>query len=94
MSRTGATRRKIEEFLRDVLKVPISQGGIQNVIDRTSSAIEPHYDLIGSGVRECHAANIDETSWRIFGPLGKVLHWLWVMTVSQLAFFMVDDHRF
>lgn len=32
----GVTRRQIQEILQDVLGIPISQGGIQKVIDRAS----------------------------------------------------------
>ncbi|MBC7358448.1 Transposase IS66 family protein [Desulfacinum infernum DSM 9756] len=42
----GAGRETIQTFLASVLGVPISQGGIQKVIDRVSQAIEPHYEAI------------------------------------------------
>lgn len=92
-SQTCTTRRQLQELLRDVFGLPISQGGIQNCIDRASSAIEPHYELIREGVQGCAVANIDETSWRTFGPMGKHLHWLWVMACPLLVFFMIHYHR-
>lgn len=92
-SQTCTTRRQLQELLRDVFGLPISQGGIQNCIDKASSAIEPHYNLIGKGIQGCAVANIDETSWRTFGPMRKHLHWLWVMACEFLAFFMIHAHR-
>ena len=93
-SMTGTTRRQIQTLLKDVFGCPISQGGIQNIIDRASTAIEPLYKAIGAGVRKSLYNHVDETSWRGFGPiLKKVLHWLWVLGNAFLAFFMIDPHR-
>ena len=92
-SMTGTTRRQIQTLLKDVFGCPISQGGIQNIIDRASTAIEPLYKAIGAGVRKSLYNHVDETSWRGFGPiLKKVLHWLWVLGNAFLAFFMIDPH--
>ena len=93
-SMTATTRRQLQTLLKDIFGFPISQGGIQNIIDRASSAIEPHYKAIAVGVRKSLYNHSDETSWRTFGPtLGKLLHWLWVLGNAFLAFFMIDPHR-
>ena len=93
-SMTGTTRRQIQTLLKDVFGCPISQGGIQNIIDRASKAILPHYEAIAKGVRQSLYNHADETSWRTHGPtLHKLLHWLWVLGNSFLAFFMIDPHR-
>lgn len=93
-SRTGMTRRELEEIVQDILGIPISQGAIQHITDRVSAAIHPHYEAIGDSIRKSWYAHIDETSWRTHGPvLGKALHWLWTMTNPVLAYFRIDDHR-
>ena len=92
-SEAAMPRRQIQKLLKDVFGIEISQGGIQNVIDRTSEAIEPLYTAIAESVRKSPACHIDETSWPTHGQLGKHLHWLWFMGCSLLAFFMVDAHR-
>ncbi len=38
----GASRRLVQDFCHSVLRVPISLGAIQKVIDRTSQALLPH----------------------------------------------------
>ena len=77
-----------------VLGLPISQGGIQKVIDRASKAVTPLYDRIAEGSRRSLYNHVDETSWPTHGPvLGKMLHWLWVMGNAFLALFRVDPHR-
>ena len=89
----GVTRRQIQEILQDVLGIPISQGGIQKVIDRASDAIVPHNELIAEGGRNCEINHCDETSWRTHGQMGKNLHWLWILGNIFLVFFMVQVHR-
>jgi transposase len=68
------SRRAIQDFLFSVLDLQISQGGIQNVIDRVSTAILPHYESIAETARNAPVNHVDETSWRCKG----VLKWLWV----------------
>ena len=93
-SRTGTTRRQLEELCQDVFGISISQGAIQNILDRTSDAILPYYNAIAISIRRSWYNHFDETSWRTHGPdLGKSLHWLWVMTNPHLALFKIHQHR-
>ena len=85
----GNSRETVQSFCKSVLGFHISLGGIQNVIDRVSQAIEPHYEKIGSIARESEINYIDETSWKLSG----VLNWLWVMANSVAAFFMIHTNR-
>ncbi|KKL55259.1 hypothetical protein LCGC14_2257220, partial [marine sediment metagenome] len=71
----GASRQTVQDFLQSVLNVPISIGGIQRIIDRTSDALKPVYDEIGQQVRKAEVNHIDETSWFQSGKLC----WLWTM---------------
>ena len=83
------SRRAIQDFLFSVLDLQISQGGIQNVIDRVSTAILPHYESIAEIARNAPVNHVDETSWRCKG----VLKWLWVMGNTMVAFFMIHSNR-
>lgn len=85
----GSSRETVQNFCRSALGFPISIGAIQNVIDRASQAIEPIYDEIGRLVRQAKVNHIDETS---FFQEGR-LQWLWTMTNTILAFFMIHAHR-
>ena len=82
-SQTGTTRRQLQEMLRDVFSLKISQGALQNIIDRASDATEPLYEIIGEGARQSGVNHVDETTWRTPGPIGKSLHWLWVLRSSR-----------
>lgn len=85
----GDSRRGVRDFLFSVLGIPISQGGVQNILDRVSQSLAPHYESIGEVVHSSPVNHIDETSWK----QKKTLKWLWVMCNSVAAFFMVHSKR-
>ena len=71
----GNGRRIVQTFCASVLRVPISLGAIQKVLDRVAQAIEPHYRAMATQVRHAAVNYIDETPWF----LAHRLQWLWVM---------------
>lgn len=85
----GNSRRSIKDMCKSVLGLSISLGAIQNAIDRVSDAIKPHYEAIAQKARTSAVNYIDETSWFLNG----VLMWLWVMTNSSVALFMIHPNR-
>lgn len=85
----GDSRRAVQDYLLSVFGLPISQGGIQKVVDRVSSAIKPHYEAIAEVARSAPVGHIDETSW----PREARLSWLWVMASSRAALFMIHPNR-
>jgi len=85
----GASRETVQNFCHSVLGFPISTGGIQRVIDRTSEAIEPIYNEIGDQARKAKVNGVDETSWFQSGKL----QWLWTMANNVVAFFMIHPNR-
>ncbi len=85
----GASREVVRSFCKSVLGFPISTGGIQRVIDRSSQSIEPFYDEIGKKAREQDVNYVDETSWF----QGGKLKWLWTMVNTTVAYFLVHAYR-
>ena len=85
----GNSRRMVQDTLHSVLGIPISQGALQNVMDRVSEAISPHYTDIGEVVRSMPVNHIDETTWK----RGKTLEWLWLMCNKAAAYFMLHSSR-
>ena len=85
----GDSRTIIQNFCFSVLGVSISLGAIQNMIDRASKAIEPHYNAIGDKARKAETNHVDETSWF---EKAKLI-WLWVLANATVAFFMIHEHR-
>jgi len=85
----GNSRRAVQDFLFSVIGIPISQGAIQNILDRISLAVAPHYKTIGEAVRTAPVNHVDETTWK----RGKTLEWLWLMCNSAAALFMLHSNR-
>ena len=85
----GNSRETIQTFCSSVLKIPVSRGAIQKIIDRASGAINPHYEAIRDKARSQDINHLDETTWKKNGKL----HWLWVMASTTVAFFMVHTNR-
>jgi transposase len=85
----GDCRRGVQDFLLSVFGLPISQGGIQKVIDRVTAALKPHYEAIEAVAHAEPVNHVDETSWRRKGKL----RWLWVMTNAAVSLFMVHAER-
>lgn len=83
------SRRATQDFLLSVLGLPISQGGIQKVLDGVAAGIEPHYDAIDEAAHAASVNHVDETSWRRKGKL----KWLWVMASAAVSLFMLHDRR-
>ena len=83
------SRSSVMEFCSSVLKIGISKGAVQKVIDRVSAAIAPHYEAIAQAARQAKINYIDETSWFMNGAL----MWLWVMVNTKVAFFMIHPRR-
>lgn len=85
----GSSRETVQSFCKSVLGFSISTGAIQNVIDRVSSSLKPHYEAFGRSVRQSPVNHVDETSWFQAGKL----KWLWVLASRKASFFMIHPHR-
>jgi transposase len=85
----GNGRRMVQTFCASVLRVPISLGAIQKVLDRVAEAIEPHYLAIATQARRAPVNYINETSWF----LTNTLQWLWVMVSDTAALYLMHPHR-
>ena len=83
------SREIIQTFCSSVLKIHISKGAIQQILDRASKAIKPHYETIRDKARTQDVNHLDETTWKKSGKL----YWLWVMANTTIAFFMIHANR-
>jgi transposase len=85
----GNGRRMVQTFCASVLRVPISLGAIQKVLDRVTQAIDPYYAVIAQQARQASVNYIDETPWYCL----NTLEWLWVMASERVAFYMIHPRR-
>src|SRR5215831_1009598 len=85
----GNGRRMVQTFCASVLRIPISLGAIQKVLDRVTQAIDPCYAVIARQARQAPVNYIDETPWYCL----NTLEWLWVMASERVAFYMIHPRR-
>ncbi len=85
----GNSRETVQTFCQSVLGIPISIGAIQNVINRATAAVGPHYDRIREQAHTAEVNHADETTWKNDGDL----HWIWVLCNSAVALFMIHPNR-
>jgi transposase len=79
----------VQTFCVSVLRVPISLGAIQKVLDRVSQAIDPYYAVIARQARQASVHYSDATPWYCL----NTLEWLWVMASDRVAFSMIHPRR-
>jgi transposase len=85
----GNGRRRVQTFCASVLRVPLSLGAIQKVLDRVVEAIEPHSLAIATQARHAPVNYLDETPWF----LANARQWLWVLVSDTAALAMMHPHR-
>ena len=85
----GMSRRDVQQLIQSVLNIPIATGTIQKIVDRSSEAILPVYEMIGNQARRSWCNYVDETSWFNHNEL----QWLWAMVNERVALYRVDAHR-
>ena len=83
------SRRGVQDFCRSVLRVSISLGAIQRLIDRTSLAIVPHDTAIARLARKARAGYVDETPWYC----RHALQWLWGLVTDSVALYRIHPKR-
>lgn len=87
MHRTS--RRLIQDFCHSVLRIPMSLGAVQKMIDRVSHAIVPHYEAIATLARQATVGYIDETPWYCH----NTLQWLWTLSTETVALYLIHPNR-
>ncbi len=83
------SKRAVRELLSDFLGVELSLGGVANVEQHVSGALEMPVDEACEHVRGAREANADETSWRE----GKKKAWLWVAATRMVTVFVIATQR-
>lgn len=83
------SKRSLEEFVEDVLEVPLALGTIKRLEEQMSQALAaPYQDLVRS-VAQAEVKHVDETGWK---QAGKRC-WLWVAATSMAAVFLIHARR-
>ena len=82
---------RLQEMLREVFDLKLSQGTIHNLLERLAKQAEPIYELIREEVEKATTVGSDETSAKVKGTKW----WVWVCPASgiSLSFITVSQSR-
>jgi transposase len=84
-----ASRRGAQEFIEDVIGVPISLGSVSNLEEEVTEALSGAYEEAKEAVREAPRKNVDETGWK---RAGKTC-WLWAAATTLVALYVIHRRR-
>jgi len=80
---------RLVELCRDVFGLAISQGGIENALQRLVERARPTYAAIGETVRGSPVINSDETSARVAGRT----QWQWTFQTPTASYHVIASSR-
>lgn len=80
---------RMQEFLNDVMGLPVSVGGIHNILQRLARKAKPFYDKIKDRIELATCIGSDETGLNVNGKK----HWAWTWQNDQLTYILCSDNR-
>lgn len=80
---------RMQEFLKDVMGLPVSTGGINNILQRLAKKATPFYDNIKDRIQQATCIGTDETGLNI----DSKKHWMWVWQNNKLTYILSSDNR-
>lgn len=80
---------RIQEFLKDVMGLPISTGGIYNILQRMAKKATPMYDQIKAKIEQASYVGADETGVNINGKN----RWAWTWQNAKLTYIVCAAGR-
>ena len=83
--------KRMEEFIKDVFNIPISEGGIHYLLSKLVNKARPAYELIREKLKsgEHFAVGADETGIKVCGNK----HWAWTWQNDEATFISITDNR-
>ena len=83
--------KRLEEILKDVFNIPISEGGIHHLLGKLVNKAVPAYDLIKQKLLSKNQGSIgtDETRVKVLGKK----HWAWTWQSDKATFITITDNR-
>src|SRR5665647_1760643 len=80
---------RMQEFLKDVMGLPVSTGGIHNILQRLAKKTMPFYDKIKERIKQATCIGTDETGQNINGKK----YWVWTWQNNKLTYLLSSDNR-
>lgn len=80
---------RMQEFLKDIMGLPISTGGIANILQRMANKATPFYNEIKEKIAQATCIGADETGVKIDGKN----HWAWVWQNDTHTYILCAQSR-
>ncbi len=80
---------RMQEFLKDVMGLPVSTGGIFNILQRMAKKATPVYNQIKEKIEQPGCVGTDETGVNINGKN----HWAWTWQNDKLTYILCAASR-
>ena len=80
---------RMKEFLNDAFHLPISEGGVHELLNRLVAKASPAYEMIKEKILASRVVGSDETGARING--GK--YWFWTWQNDKVTYIVPSDNR-
>jgi transposase len=80
---------RMQEFLKDVMGLSVSTGGINNILQRLVKKAMPFYDQIKERIEQATCVGTDETGQNINGKK----YWMWTWQNNKLTYILSSDSR-
>lgn len=80
---------RMQEFLKDVMGLPLSTGGIYNILQRMAKKAMSSYEQIKEKIEQATCVGADETGININGKN----HWAWTWQNSKLTYILCAAGR-
>ena len=81
--------KRLKEFMNFLFSVPLSEGTINNMLNKTADSLDKVYEKIRQAVQRSEVVGIDETGYHANGIKG----WTWAFQTNQLTFLCCTDNR-
>lgn len=81
--------KRVTDILSDILCIKVSEGTLDNILERPSAKDSVHADEIKHGLKTSDWVGSDETGIRI----GSENHYLWVWQNNYFSFYINDKSR-
>ncbi len=88
-SRQYLPYRRMKEFFKDCLGIALSEGSIDNIIQRFSCKALPVYGMLATTISNSTVIGCDETGAKVDG----VNHWVWAYQTESHTFLAMSPSR-
>lgn len=84
---------QIQELLRDIYKIHVSQGEIAKILNREAVKLRPEYERLKVKIRGEPVAHLDETGWKLLISGENSYAWVMSGAESKENIFLVGESR-